>query len=157
MGSKFFTLLIFLLCTNPWYSYFICEFPDDYFGAIEVLWFLHILILIIFISSFFLFSNHNIVNLCLFWYLEWSKYSSFHIKVSVKYTKVLKLYWHLQSFNIDSDLLKNSVLSNQYIHQSRWIFTEKKGRKSLFLMNKHFLNKDVLVVKHFLCYTATKT
>lgn len=33
---------------------------------------------------------------------------------------------------------------------------KKKKKKNFFLMNKHFLYKNVLV-KYFLCYTATKT
>lgn len=113
VGSQFFTLLTFPLYRHPQYSeYFYLWVPRLLFGPIKFLRFLHILRLF---SSPYLKKKYLIVYcvVCLCWYSEGSENSSFHVRVSIKYRMALKLCWHPQRLTIDSDLLKNLVLSNQ--------------------------------------------
>lgn len=101
VDSQFFTLLIFSLYRHTVLRALLFVGSNMIFWSHKFLRFLHILRL--FSSSSLLKKIYLIVYLlvCLCWYSEGSEISSFHINVSVKYGKALKLCWHPQHFMAD--------------------------------------------------------
>lgn len=104
VDSQFFTLLIFSLYRHSQYSeHFYLWGPKWFFGPIKFLRFLHIIRLFSsssLLKKVYLFKSVYLL-VCLCWYSEGSEISSFHINVSVKYGKALKLCWHPQHFMAD--------------------------------------------------------